>query len=206
MSYSALPTCAGCKVTIYGTPIPVQGEDHCSVECCWDAGQAAGYLNAAADAEDYPSLEDNLERAQRRIGELVAERDRLLDEVERWKLASGLEDGRGDPDGVTPEAMQRYWEGFEANHRDLQRTVKERLDRLATICGCPEWDYPGQIVRDVEAVAKERDRLRAALDVVRQAVLAADYSDTLCCFKVSIDSMSRIDRAIRAGPEDESDG
>jgi hypothetical protein len=163
MSYSALPTCAGCKVTIYGTPIPVQGEDHCSVECCWDAGQAAGYLNAAADAEDYPSLEDNLERAQRRIGELVAERDRLLDEVERWKLASGLEDGRGDPDGVTPEAMQRYWEGFEANHRDLQRTVKERLDRLATICGCPEWDYPGQIVRDVEAVAKERNRLRAAL-------------------------------------------
>jgi hypothetical protein len=77
MSYSALPTCAGCKVTIYGTPIPVQGEDHCSVECCWDAGQAAGYLNAAADAEDYPNLEDNLERAQRRVGELVTERDRL---------------------------------------------------------------------------------------------------------------------------------
>jgi hypothetical protein len=77
MSYSALPTCAGCKVTIYGTPIPVQGEDHCSVECCWDAGQATRYLNAAADAEDYPSLEDNLERAQRRIGELAAERDRL---------------------------------------------------------------------------------------------------------------------------------
>jgi hypothetical protein len=70
-----LPICAGCKVTIYGTPIPVQGEDHCSVECCWDAGQAAGYLNAAADAEDYPNLEDNLERAQRRVGELVAERD-----------------------------------------------------------------------------------------------------------------------------------
>jgi hypothetical protein len=51
-------------------------------------------------------------------------------------------------------------------------------------------------IRERDAAIAERDRLRAALEVVREAVLAADYSDTLGCFKVSIDSMSRIDRAI----------
>jgi len=34
------------------------------------------------------------------------------DEVERWKLASGLERG-GDPDGVTPDACRKYWGNFE---------------------------------------------------------------------------------------------
>ncbi len=57
------------------------------------------------------------------------------------------------------------------------RTVTTRLDRLAEICGCPEWQYPGQVVRDVEAMAAEldativeRDKLRAQLGAVREVV------------------------------------
>lgn len=37
------------------------------------------------------------------------------------------------------------------------------FDAIAKICGCAQWDYPGQIVRDVLALATERDRLRQEL-------------------------------------------
>ena len=31
------------------------------------------------------------------------------------------------------------------------------FDEIAKLCGCPQWDYPGQIVRDVERLVQERD-------------------------------------------------
>lgn len=31
------------------------------------------------------------------------------------------------------------------------------FDEIAILCGCPEWDYPGQVVRDVQRVVNERD-------------------------------------------------
>jgi hypothetical protein len=38
------------------------------------------------------------------------------------------------------------------------------LDAIAAACGCPTWEYPGQVVRDVEAVVAERDELRGRLN------------------------------------------
>lgn len=37
--------------------------------------------------------------------------------------------------------------------------AEQALDDIAAICGCPHWDYPGQVVRDV-AEMKERARVR----------------------------------------------
>lgn len=37
--------------------------------------------------------------------------------------------------------------------------AEKALDEIAQICGCPHWDYPGQVVRDVAAM-KERARVR----------------------------------------------
>lgn len=38
---------------------------------------------------------------------------------------------------------------------ELDKSPSEvALDRIAALCGCPSWDYPGQVVRDVEALAK----------------------------------------------------
>lgn len=39
------------------------------------------------------------------------------------------------------------------------------LNKIAAACGCPQWDYPGQVVRDVLALAKERDELRMRCDL-----------------------------------------
>lgn len=44
----------------------------------------------------------------------------------------------------------------ESSHTDA---ATEAFDAIAKACGCPEWDYPGQLVRDVEALA-ERLRVR----------------------------------------------
>ena len=37
----------------------------------------------------------------------------------------------------------------------------EAFDAIAKLCGCPEWEYLGQVVRDVERVVAERDAARA---------------------------------------------
>lgn len=61
----------------------------------------------------------------------------LRDKLEEWKDASGLECG-GDPDGVTPGAMRKYWESIEAElaraHKDADM-LKERLSRAAGLDG-----------------------------------------------------------------------
>ena len=73
-----------------------------------------------------------VESLRARVAELERERDSLGDEnrlllaeVDEWKDASGLECG-GDPDGVTPNSMRRYWESVESE-RDSLRTENARL-------------------------------------------------------------------------------
>ncbi len=47
--------------------------------------------------------------------------------------------------------------------------ASEAFDAIAILCGCEQWDYPGQLVRDVERLRAERDQARVAL--VQQADL-----------------------------------
>lgn len=42
----------------------------------------------------------------------------------------------------------------------------DAFNEIARLCGCPEWDYPGQLVRDVAKLAAERDQLRATVEPV----------------------------------------
>jgi hypothetical protein len=41
--------------------------------------------------------------------------------------------------------------------------AEKALDEIARVSGCPEWDYPGQVVRDVQALAAENAKLKEAL-------------------------------------------
>lgn len=43
----------------------------------------------------------------------------------------------------------------------------DALDAIAAACGCAEWEYPGQVVRDVEAVVRERDEAVALISTLR---------------------------------------
>lgn len=51
---------------------------------------------------------------------------------------------------------------------DAYKTASEpAFDEIAKLCGCPQWDYPGQLIRDVQNVVQERDNLRGDLDDAR---------------------------------------
>lgn len=52
----------------------------------------------------------------------------------------------------------------EARHELADRTSAAilALSAIAKLCGCAEWEYPGQVVRDVDALVKERDEAHAA--------------------------------------------
>ncbi len=41
------------------------------------------------------------------------------------------------------------------------------FDTIAELCGCPHWDYAGQVIRDVKGVIRERDLIRAELGELR---------------------------------------
>jgi hypothetical protein len=51
--------------------------------------------------------------------------------------------------------------------------IEEAMDDIAKLCGCAEWDYAGQVVRDVGLVVSERNRLRAELAHARPTVAGA---------------------------------
>lgn len=60
------------------------------------------------------SLEDENHKLKKDIEFLQNENNRMTDEIERWKFASGLERG-GDPDGVRPEDAERFWSNAFSN-------------------------------------------------------------------------------------------
>lgn len=43
--------------------------------------------------------------------------------------------------------------------------AEKALDDIAALCGRPDWDYPGQIVRDVACLKAKLDRFRDTLRV-----------------------------------------
>lgn len=44
---------------------------------------------------------------------------------------------------------------FEERDKDA---ATEAFDKIAEICGCPQWDYPGQLVRDVQELKDSKNR------------------------------------------------
>lgn len=58
-------------------------------------------------------------------------------------------------------------ERLTEENRTRGDAATKALDAIAKLCGCPQWDYPGQVVRDVGAVTTERDALRAEVERLR---------------------------------------
>jgi len=55
-----------------------------------------------------------------------------LAEIEAWKDATGLVDGHGDPDGITPDIARKHWEGVE-RERDRLRAMECRSVALTAV-------------------------------------------------------------------------
>lgn len=73
-------------------------------------------------------------------------------------------------------------EALAACHRDVRAIVaghalasEEALDAIASLCGCPQWDYPGQVVRDVRHLVEEHRQAKDELAKLAQT--AEQYKD-----------------------------
>lgn len=42
--------------------------------------------------------------------------------------------------------------------RRVGDAATDALDQIAALCGCAQWDYPGQVVRDVAALVEQHER------------------------------------------------
>lgn len=108
-----------------------------------------------------------LVRLRETFAQLDVHRDSLIREVM-------------DVRGWLRDAIQRA----EAAEQDREKLIGEgsasegAFDAIATLCGCPEWEYPGQIVRDAEALKQRSDRLaRENADLRAAMATLADHQN-----------------------------
>jgi len=82
---------------------------------------------------------EKIARAVQAAKEMGEKTDNLRDQVERWKIASGLEDSSGDPDGITPEASSKYRVKLEIQIQNAKSRINaleaevHRLDKAVTV-------------------------------------------------------------------------
>ncbi len=65
----------------------------------------------------------------------------------------------------------------DAGREQPDTPTETALDAIAALCGCPEWHYPGQLVRDVAALLAERDA--AQDEVERLRTMNADLIENM---------------------------
>ena len=139
-----------------------------------DAVERAKLLRSAlcAAASDADEIRATILAERARHAEEVARLEAAhlsdLETIEAWKLASGLECG-GDPDGVTPAGMRRYWEGVEADRDSLRDQLRRAEgERDAERKHATEMEERAlDLVRDLRLAQVELHALRALLPDVR---------------------------------------
>ncbi len=85
----------------------------------------------------------------------------LEQELEQWKDASGLMCG-GDPDGVTPAAMKKYWEGVEQELQFSREREENITDRAKTLLARKAKEIK-QLQKSKITIAKLRNYLNGDL-------------------------------------------
>lgn len=81
-------------------------------------------------------------------------------------------DGHGGSDPVDALAGGPVRGGLGHGLTDTDPAT-DAFDRIAVLVGCPEWDYPGQLVRDVASLVAERDALRLQVDAQQVRFVAS---------------------------------
>jgi hypothetical protein len=65
----------------------------------------------------------------------------------------------------------------------MRDALEKAADEIAALCGCSEWEYPGQLVRDVQHLKDRADRteflLRGLLSVIYPGQARVDMEDAV---------------------------
>jgi hypothetical protein len=138
--------------------------------------EAAPHAAVAEDMDLLMRAADRLEQAQ----SLAEER---LESIGHWKAA--LEETVRERDEARAELSRCNDRLAELKAAlDFQResyggAAGDAFDAIAKLCGCEQWDYPGQLVRDVERMNAERDGQARRIDqLTRSATIALDDEET----------------------------
>lgn len=112
-----------------------EGRPWCDTDACDGVDTHERDLNwacgCAASADEHVPCPVAVARMATELKRLEQELCMALEQVERWKDASGLIDSSGDPDGVSPNGMRKYWEGVEAQLAKANATIKQlRIDSI----------------------------------------------------------------------------
>ena len=109
----------------------------------------------------------------------LAQRDatitRMTQKLTRIYALLGAPDVKGEDvtyQFVSPDPQEQIRKLTEAIHDittevDVGNAATEALDAIAKLCGCPTWEYPGQVVRDVEGLLKVATAARNYIDTMR---------------------------------------
>lgn len=138
------------------------------------------------DATKATVLDGYAEAADKML-QLAAENQQLKQRVSEYELLFGhalstdeflqqLLTGLG---GQLPDGTPRTVEGIVSAVADVvlkldchEDASTPAFDEIAALCGCPEWEYPGQVIRDVQHVVRERDGLKVEL---RDVMVVRDH-------------------------------
>lgn len=71
--------------------------------------------------------------------------------------------------GPCPECEKLRTKLAEAEARADSTAADDAFDAIAVLCGCPEWHYPGQIVRDVEMLKSRAEAAEKKLEIAINA-------------------------------------
>lgn len=107
-----------------------------------------------------------------------------IESIRRASAAAIEAFGDEGPIGDIAFLLARLDELMEAS-RGAAETTEANYDKIAALCGCPQWEYPGQVVRDVEllkkrAEAAERERGLVASLADRCEHIADDWAGEDC--------------------------
>lgn len=145
-------------------------------------GQAKAWLAVAREAsrmhgEQARVLQRHLRRSNEELSKTRAELEKLEELVVQFKECSGLISG-GDPDGVTPEGMRRYWEGVESERDQLKQRVAQLVSDFSIEGDHAHSSEPCDVVRNIitrvtQAAAsrtEECGELRTELERVKDGI------------------------------------
>lgn len=138
------------------------------------------------DATKATVLDGYTEAADKML-QLAAENQQLTQRIAEYEMLFGhalstdefLQQLLAGLGGQLPDGTPRTVEGIVSAVADVvlrldchEDASTPAFDEIAALCGCPEWEYPGQVIRDVEHVVRERDGLKTEL---RDVMVARDH-------------------------------
>jgi hypothetical protein len=101
---------------------------------------------------------DDIEHA----AEVADQLDALTAERDAWKQANGHADqiiaGLRAELSHCNDRVTELKTALDFQRESYGGAAGDAFDAIAKLCGCEQWDYPGQLVRDVERLRAERDQ------------------------------------------------